>query len=137
MSLLSRLMGINKREEGDSCATRSCYANYCNWKEMKVTWFQFADYGKELRLGVKPFRNGCRGLCSNSCAPEKRPRSIGRCNPAPGIGYSITRVHIIPGSARDGKPHSFLLCFMLFPDGGRQNFEVVRPPQLERSAALA
>ena len=106
-------------------------------KEMKVTWFQFADYGKELRLGVKPFRNGCRGLCSNSCAPEKRPRSIGRCNPAPGIGYSITRVHIIPGSARDGKPHSFLLCFMLFPDGGRQNFEVVRPPQLERSAALA
>jgi hypothetical protein len=29
-------------------------------KEMKVTWFQFADYGKELRLGVKPFKNGCR-----------------------------------------------------------------------------
>src|SRR5260370_27870690 len=49
--------------------------------------------------------------CSVSFAPEKRPRSTGRCNPAPGIGYSITRVHIIPGSARDGKPRSFLLCF--------------------------
>src|SRR5438128_8601899 len=45
----------------------------------------------------------------SSFAPEKRPRSTGRCNPAPGIGYSITRVHIIPGS--DGKPRSFLLCF--------------------------
>ena len=29
-------------------------------KEMKVTWFQFADYGKQLRLGIKPFKNGCR-----------------------------------------------------------------------------
>src|SRR5438552_16772243 len=29
-------------------------------KEMKVMWFQFADYCKELRLGVKPFKNGCR-----------------------------------------------------------------------------
>ena len=27
-------------------------------------------------------------------------------------GYSITRVHIIPGSARDGKPRSFLLSFL-------------------------
>ena len=29
-------------------------------KEMKVTGFLFTDYGKELRLGVKPFKNGCR-----------------------------------------------------------------------------
>ena len=29
-------------------------------KEMKVTWFRFAEHGKELRLGIKPFKNGCR-----------------------------------------------------------------------------
>ena len=29
-------------------------------KELKVTGFRFADYGKELHLNVKPFKNGCR-----------------------------------------------------------------------------
>lgn len=29
-------------------------------KEMKVTWFRFQDRGKELHLGVKPYKNGCR-----------------------------------------------------------------------------
>jgi len=29
-------------------------------KEMKITWFEFKDRGKELHLGVKPFKNGCR-----------------------------------------------------------------------------
>ena len=28
--------------------------------ELKVTGFKFADYGKELHLNVKPFKNGCR-----------------------------------------------------------------------------
>jgi len=28
---------------------------------MKVTWFKFKEYGKELHLGVKPYKNGC--LC--------------------------------------------------------------------------
>jgi transposase len=30
-------------------------------KEMKIKWFQFTDRGKQLQLGVKPFKNGC--LC--------------------------------------------------------------------------
>lgn len=30
-------------------------------KEMKVTWFEFKARGKELHLGVKPYKNGC--LC--------------------------------------------------------------------------
>jgi transposase len=30
-------------------------------KEMKITWFEFRDRGKELHLGVKPYKNGC--LC--------------------------------------------------------------------------
>jgi len=29
-------------------------------KEMKVTWFRFEDRGRELHLGVKPYKNGCR-----------------------------------------------------------------------------
>lgn len=29
--------------------------------ELKVTWFRFQDRGKELHLGVKPYKNGC--LC--------------------------------------------------------------------------
>jgi transposase len=29
-------------------------------KEMKVIWFEFRDRGKELHLGVKPYKNGCR-----------------------------------------------------------------------------
>ncbi len=29
-------------------------------KEMKVRWFQFENRGKELHLGVKPYKNGCR-----------------------------------------------------------------------------
>ena len=28
--------------------------------ELKITWFEFKDRGKELHLGVKPFKNGCR-----------------------------------------------------------------------------
>jgi hypothetical protein len=28
--------------------------------ELKVTGFRFADYGKEIHLNVKPFKNGCR-----------------------------------------------------------------------------
>ena len=30
-------------------------------KEMKINWFEFKDRGKELHLGVKPYKNGC--LC--------------------------------------------------------------------------
>lgn len=29
-------------------------------KEMKINWFEFKDRGKELHLGVKPYKNGCR-----------------------------------------------------------------------------
>lgn len=29
-------------------------------KEMKVIWFEFRERGKELHLGVKPYKNGCR-----------------------------------------------------------------------------
>jgi transposase len=29
-------------------------------KEMKLTWFEFKNRFKELRLGVKPFKNVCR-----------------------------------------------------------------------------
>src|SRR3989338_1872720 len=31
-------------------------------KELKITWFEFKDWGKELHLGVKPYKNGC--LCA-------------------------------------------------------------------------
>lgn len=29
-------------------------------KEMKINWFEFKDRDKELHLGVKPYKNGCR-----------------------------------------------------------------------------
>lgn len=29
-------------------------------KEMKITWYEFRDRGRELHLGVKPYKNGCR-----------------------------------------------------------------------------
>ena len=29
-------------------------------KELKINWFQFENRGKELHLGVKPYKNGCR-----------------------------------------------------------------------------
>lgn len=29
-------------------------------KELKITWFEFKDWGKELHIGVKPYKNGCR-----------------------------------------------------------------------------
>jgi transposase len=29
-------------------------------KEMKINWFRFEARGKELHLGVKPYKNGCR-----------------------------------------------------------------------------
>lgn len=29
-------------------------------KELKINWFEFRDRGKELHLGVKPYKNGCR-----------------------------------------------------------------------------
>ena len=28
-------------------------------KELKINWFEFRDRGKELHLGVKPYKNGC------------------------------------------------------------------------------
>ena len=31
-------------------------------KELKITWFEFKEWGKELHLGVKPYKNGC--LCA-------------------------------------------------------------------------
>lgn len=30
---------------------------------LKINWFEFKEYGKELHIGVKPFKNGC-------CCPE-------------------------------------------------------------------
>src|SRR5437016_8633678 len=50
-------------------------------------------------------------------APEKRPPAPADAILTPEIGYSNTPVHIIPGSARDGKPRSFLLCFVKFCSG--------------------
>src|SRR3989304_4873345 len=29
-------------------------------KELKIKWFVFKDHGKQLHLGVKPYKNGCR-----------------------------------------------------------------------------
>src|SRR5437867_3954377 len=46
---------------------------------------------------------------------EKRPSVPADAILTPEIGYSNTPVHIIPGSARDGKPRSFLLCFDSIP----------------------
>ena len=31
-------------------------------KKLKITWFEVKDWGKELHLGVKPYKNGC--LCA-------------------------------------------------------------------------
>jgi transposase len=31
---------------------------------MKITWFEFKDRGKELHIGVKPYKNGC---CCQQC----------------------------------------------------------------------
>jgi len=38
-------------------------------KELKVTWFELKDRGKELHLGVKPYKNGC--LCAE-CGRRSR-----------------------------------------------------------------
>lgn len=36
---------------------------------MRITWFEFKDRGKELHLGVKPDKNGCRcQKCERRCA---------------------------------------------------------------------
>jgi len=37
-------------------------------KELKVTWFRFESRDKELHLGVKPYKNGCRcPKCDRRC----------------------------------------------------------------------
>lgn len=37
-------------------------------KCLKITWFEFKDRGKELHLGVKPYKNGCRcQQCDRRC----------------------------------------------------------------------
>ncbi|MFQ5544301.1 MAG: ISL3 family transposase [Nitrospiria bacterium] len=37
-------------------------------KEMKITWFEFKKWDKELHIGVKPYKNGCRcPHCQRRC----------------------------------------------------------------------
>ncbi len=44
-------------------------------KNMRITSFQFKDYGRELHLGVKPYKNGCRCV---QCGRRGRIVSQGR-----------------------------------------------------------
>ena len=33
-------------------------------KDVKITWFNFENYNKELHLGLKPYKTGC---CCSTC----------------------------------------------------------------------
>ena len=48
-------------------------------KGMKITDFQFKDYGRELHLSIKPYKNGCRcadcGRRGRFVSPSKEARS--------------------------------------------------------------
>lgn len=60
-------------------SNRALLSKILRLKGMKITGFRFTDYGRELHLSVKPYKNGCRcvqcGQRGRILAQGKEPRS--------------------------------------------------------------
>lgn len=65
-------------------SNRKLLAKILRLKGMKVTRFEFKDYGRELHLTVKPHKNGCRcPQCGRRAVSSLRAgsRAPGRTSP--------------------------------------------------------